>query len=61
MTKTGWQNVKMLCLAVAMVLGVALHHKDAKSDIACEDCADTPVLVKETGVVAQDRFDHKDT
>lgn len=62
MSKTGYQNLKIIVLIVAIMLGVKLDQKGAHH--ACADCEDTPVipvLHEEPNIVAQDRFQGKDT
>lgn len=61
MTQTGWQNVKIALLVVALLLGVKLDRDGAHH--ACAECGPetvVPVLHKDPGVVAQDRFKGKD-
>lgn len=61
MTQSGWQNIKVAVLVVALLLGAKLDHKGAEH--ACAECDHeivVPVLQEETDVVTQDRFEGKD-
>lgn len=61
MTKSGWQNIKLTLLVVALLLGAKLDHKGAEQ--ACADCDHeivVPVLQEEGDVIAQDGFKGKD-